>query len=150
MMVFDNLKKNNSSGFMLAEVLVVVLVIGLAFSSLFLLEWTIIRGVKSSSGKISDMILLNNSFNRIYAFLRLPISDKEEKIKEAIEKEDKKNENVSIKYEFKKLPERQETEDLPDLELLTIDLAVKKQREERKVSDSYLVYKPEKKAEKKE
>ncbi|MBT3455648.1 type II secretion system protein [bacterium] len=82
-MIFSK-KRAKQSGFMLAEVVIVLLLVGFVFSSLLVLEGTIINSVRVSREALETLAILENYSNKIMPFLSGNVLHRDEKIKKVL------------------------------------------------------------------
>ena len=144
-LVNKKIKKSQSDGFVLIEVLAVVALIGMVFSSFLLLEQAIIKSFRKAQNKQFDMIKLNNAKYIIGPLFGDNFLDRDQKIEEMLS--DEKNDE-KIKYKIKvviKKDTKEEKEDsafggLPRLSEVSLSVVQPSDSELPKRSISFFVY----------
>ena len=112
--------KIDQDGFMLAEVVIVVFLVGLTLSSVLLLEHVAIKSVKRFSDKINGLIVFDNCYYKGSVFFGRNVLDRDKKVKESVEQEAKKS-DMSISYTLKKVKSGKLVQSTSGLNSMTLE-----------------------------
>ena len=105
-------ERNNQSGFLFAEVLVVVVIIGTVFTSILFLEDSILKGVRYAFNRQNTSTLVNNAKGVVLPLFECEILERDKKIQQAFEKFYKSEKAIEYKIENCKSAQLNEMTDL--------------------------------------
>ena len=143
-----NLKCRRQNGFILGEVLIVLVVIGLVYTSIFVLQQTLIKSVIRFSKKAENQIILNNAFYKVYPVLIKKVFEKEERIQKLIFDKSYKEKNISFRFSFRE-PKDSMLKNIKGLNLFSIELRRDYSDDKYTLSSEFIVSKKPEKTEKK-